>query len=105
VYTRAIRYRWLQRSAENAERLAGQLARSAHGRPGCRGVRVLSALDGGREGLVVFEWETREGLEAHASTSRLENVAPWAIPLLQWRTDQSYESLPIERLLAAGATA
>jgi hypothetical protein len=45
---------------------------------------------------VVFEWETREGLEAHAAATRLESVAPWAIPLLQWRTDQSYEALALD---------
>jgi quinol monooxygenase YgiN len=104
VYVRAIRYRWLADPAGNAERLAAQLVRSVRGRTGCRAVRVLSALDGGREGLVVFEWETREGLEAHAQAACLESVAPWAISLLQWRTDQSYEALPPERLPDASAT-
>ncbi len=94
MYVRAIRYRWLAGPADNGERLAAQLVESIQGRAGCRGVRVLSALDGGPEGLVLFEWETREGLEAHASATRLESIAPWAIPLLQWRTDQSYEARP-----------
>jgi quinol monooxygenase YgiN len=104
VYVRAIRYRWLQVSAENTERLATQLVQSARALPGCRTIRVLSALDGGREGLVAFEWDTRMGLDAHAQATRLEAVAPWAIPLLQWRTDQSYESVSIERFLSAGAS-
>ena len=104
MYVRAIRYRWLQVSAENTQRLAAQLVQSAKALPGCRAIRVLSALDGGREGLVVFEWDTREGLEGHARTARLEAVAPWAISLLQWRTDQCYESVPVEQLPAAGAS-
>jgi hypothetical protein len=103
VYVRAIRYRWLQVSAENTERLATQLVESAKALPGCRAIRVLSALDGGREGLVAFEWDTRNELDAHARAARLEAVAPWAIPLLQWRTDQSYESVSIERLHSADA--
>ena len=76
MFVRAIRYCWLSGPADNAERLAAQLVQSVRGFPGCRAVRVLRALDGEREGLVVFEWETREALEAHAAASRLETVAP-----------------------------
>ena len=59
-------------------------------------MRVLAALDGGSEGLVVFEWETREALDAHLLTASLERLAPWAVPLLHWRTDQNYEVVPGE---------
>ena len=30
-------------------------------------------------------------LEAHRAQASLERVAPWAVPLLHWRTDQAYE--------------
>jgi quinol monooxygenase YgiN len=90
VFIRAIRFRWLPGQAEHAPRLTADLVRSARGRAGCRAVRVLQGLDGD-EGLVVFEWEGREQLEAHAREARLETVAPWVIALLHWRTDQLYE--------------
>ncbi len=91
MYVRVIRYRWLPGHAHEAKRLAEALVASAAGIPGARGVRVLSTIDGGTEGLVVFEWETREALEAHRAQASLERVAPWAVPLLHWRTDQAYE--------------
>lgn len=94
MYIRVIRYRWLPGHVREGARLARALAESAAGRPGSRGVRVLSALQGGVEGLVVFEWDSREALEAHVAAVSLERLAPWAVPLLHWRTDQSYEVLP-----------
>jgi len=57
-------------------------------------VRVLAALDGTGEGLVVFEWETREALNRHLAAASIEGLAPWAVPLLHWRTDQAYKVLP-----------
>ncbi len=93
-YIRVIRYRWLPGHTSESARLARALASSVAGQPGSRGVRVLSALGGGGEGLVVFEWETREALAAHLGAATLERLAPWAIPLLHWRTDQAYEVLP-----------
>ena len=91
MFIRAIRFRWLPGQAEHAPRLTADLVRSARGRAGCRATRVLRGLDGD-EGLVVFEWERREQLEAHAREARLEVVAPWVIALLHWRTDQLYEA-------------
>jgi heme-degrading monooxygenase HmoA len=91
AYIRVIRYRWLPGYASESARLARALASSGAGQAGSRGVRVLSALDGGGEGLVVFEWETREALNEHLLTASLERLAPWAVPLLHWRTDQTYE--------------
>ena len=93
VFVRVIRYRWLPGHAGHATRLARELVASAQGQPGCRAVRVLSALDGGTEGLVVFEWETRAALDAHVAVASLERLARWAIPLLHWRTDQCYEMI------------
>lgn len=93
-YIRVIRYRWRPGSPNESARLARALAASAAGQAGSHGVRVLSALDGGGEGLVVFEWETRVALDAHRTETSLERVAPWAVPLLHWRTDQIYEVLP-----------
>ena len=93
-YIRVIRYRWLPGHSAASTRLARALAASVAGQIGSRGVRVLSALDGGGEGLVVFEWETRESLNQHLTTASLERLAPWAVPLLHWRTDQAYEVLP-----------
>ena len=93
MYVRVIRYRWLPGHVQEGRRLAQVLAASAEGSAGSRGVRVLSALQGGVEGLVVFEWDTRDALEAHAAAVTLERLAPWAVPLLHWRTDQSYEVL------------
>ena len=93
MYVRVIRYRWLPSHVREGPRLARALAESAAGRSGSRGVRVLSALQGGVEGLVVFEWDSREALEAHVAAVTLERLAPWAVPLLHWRTDQSYEVL------------
>ncbi|HEY7060135.1 MAG TPA: antibiotic biosynthesis monooxygenase [Chloroflexota bacterium] len=95
-FIRVIHYRWRLGSPNESARLARVLAASAAGEAGeagSRGVRVLSALDGGREGLVVFEWETRAALDAHRAATSLERVAPWAVPLLHWRTDQTYEVL------------
>jgi hypothetical protein len=100
VYVRVVRYRWLPGHVHEAPRLAQALVASAEGRPGNRGVRVLSALQGGVEGLVVFEWDSLPALEAHVTAVSLERLAPWAVPLLHWRTDQSYEVLP-----TTGATA
>jgi hypothetical protein len=77
------------------------LVDSARGRAGCRGVRVLSCVDRSGEGLVVFEWETREALAAHAAEASLDSVAPWAIAQLHWRTDQTYEVLPEAALASA----
>ena len=96
AYIRVIRYRWLPGHAGLSARLAQALAASAAGWAGSRGVRVLSALDGGTEGLVVFEWESREALDGHLAAASLDRLAPWAVPLLHWRTDQSYEVLPSE---------
>jgi quinol monooxygenase YgiN len=93
AYIRVIRYRWLPGHTTESARLASVLAASVAGQAGSRGVRVLSALDGGGEGLVVFEWETREALNQHLTTTSLERLAPWAVPLLHWRTDQAYEVL------------
>ena len=93
MFVRAIRYRWVPAHAADAARLARELVASAQGQPGCRAVRVLSALDGGTEGLVVFEWETRAALDAHVAAASLERLAPWAVPLLHWRTDQCYEMI------------
>jgi hypothetical protein len=94
AYIRVIRYRWLPGYAGESARLARALASSGAGLVGSRGVRVLSALDGGGEGLVVFEWETREALNEHLAGATLERLAPWAVPLLHWRTDQAYQVLP-----------
>jgi quinol monooxygenase YgiN len=77
-----------------SSRLAQALVASGVGQAGNRSVRVLAALDGGREGLVVFEWETREALDAHLRSATLEQLAPWAVRLLHWRTDQNYEVVP-----------
>ena len=90
MYVRVIRYRWLAGRAHEGSRLARELAASADGRTGAHGVRVLTALQGGVETLVVFEWETREALDSHLASVTLERLAPWAVPLLHWRTDQSY---------------
>ncbi len=89
-FVRVIRYRWLPGHTAEAQRLAQVLVESAQGRPGCRGIRVLTVLEGGTEGLVVFEWKTRAAMEAHASTATIERLAPWAMPFLRWRTDQQY---------------
>jgi quinol monooxygenase YgiN len=89
-FVRVIRYRWLPGHTAEAQRLAQVLVESAQGQPGCRGIRVLTVLDSGTEGLVVFEWETRAAMEAHASTATIERLAPWAMPFLHWRTDQRY---------------
>ena len=105
MFVRVIRYRWLPGHAADAVRLTRLLVQSAQGQPGCRGIRVLSALDGPGEGLVVFEWETRAALDAHAAAANLECLAPWAVPLLHWRTDQSYELVPLEAPPAADAPA
>jgi hypothetical protein len=101
AYIRVIRYRWLPGYATESSRLAQALAASGAGQAGSRSVRVLSALDGGGEGLVVFEWETREALNAHLLAASLERLAPWAVPLLYWRTDQTYEVLPGEEVAPA----
>jgi quinol monooxygenase YgiN len=93
AYIRVIRYRWLPGHATESARLASVLAASVAGQAGSCGVRVLSALDGGGEGLVVFEWESREALNQHLTSTSLERLAPWAVPLLHWRTDQAYEVL------------
>ncbi len=93
VYVRVIRYRWVPGHAHEAARLARALRASAEGQPGSRGVRVLSVVEGASEGLVVFEWDSRMALDAHVRGTSLERVAPWAVPLLHWRTDQSYEVL------------
>jgi hypothetical protein len=92
-YIRVIRYRWLPGHSGDAARLAQALAASGAGQADSRGVRVLSALGGGSEGLVVFEWATREALSAHLAGVSLERLAPWAVPLSHWRTDQAYEVL------------
>ena len=94
AYIRVIRYRWRPGCTAESSRLAQALVTSGVGREGSRSVRVLAALDGGSEGLVVFEWETREALDAHLLTASLERLAPWAVPLLHWRTDQNYEVVP-----------
>jgi hypothetical protein len=104
VYVRVIRYRWLPGRAQEGARLARELAASAEGRPGGRGVRVLTALQGGVESLVVFEWETREALDGHLAAVSLERLAPWAVPLLHWRTDQSYAVQPVSMGAAAEGT-
>ena len=93
-YIRVIRYRWLPGHTAESTRLARALTASVAGQAGSRGVSVLSALDGGGEGLVVFEWETRDALNQHRTATSLERLAPWAVPLLHWRTDQAYEVLP-----------
>src|SRR5215210_4308304 len=96
AYVRVIRYRWLPGHTGESPRLAQALAASAAGQAGSRGVRVLCALDGGTEGLVVFEWESREALQRHVAAASLDRIAPWAVPSLHWRTDQSYEVLSAE---------
>lgn len=96
AYVRVIRYRWLPGHAPESARLARALATSGAGQTGSLGVRVLSGLGDGGEGLVVFEWETREALNEHLVAASLERLAPWAVPLLHWRTDQAYEVLPSE---------
>jgi quinol monooxygenase YgiN len=103
-YVRVIRYRWLPGHTTESARLAHALASSVAEQPGSRGVRVLSALDGGGEGLVVFEWETRDALNQHLTAASLERLAPWAVPLLHWRTDQAYEVLPGEARAGASTT-
>jgi quinol monooxygenase YgiN len=103
LFVRVIRYRWRPGHVADAARLARQLVRSAQGQPGCRAIRVLSALEGGGEGLVVFEWETRAALEAHAAAASLERLAPWAVPLLHWRTDQCYALVPLDAAPAVDA--
>jgi quinol monooxygenase YgiN len=100
AYVRVIRYRWRPGCTAESGRLAQALVASGMGREGSRSVRVLAALDGGSEGLVVFEWETREALDAHLRTASLEQLAPWAVGLLHWRTDQNYEVLPGDALPA-----
>jgi quinol monooxygenase YgiN len=105
VFVRVIRYRWLPGHTADAARLARELVRSAQGQPGCRAIRVLSALDRASEGLVVFEWETRAALDEHVARASLERLAPWAVPLLQWRTDQSYTPMPIDGAPAVEAPA
>jgi quinol monooxygenase YgiN len=95
-YIRVIRYRWLPGYSAESARLARALSASVAAQAGSLGVRVLSALDGGGEGLVVFEWETREALSQHLTAASLERLAPWAVPLLHWRTDQAYEVLPAD---------
>lgn len=98
AYVRVIRYRWLPGHITESARLAQALAASGAGQADNCSVRVLSALDGGSEGLVVFEWATREALSEHVAGTSLERLAPWAVPLLHWRTDQAYEVLPGEAL-------
>ena len=98
MFVRVIRYRWLSGHADDALRLARLLVESAQGQAECAGIRVLHALDNSREGLVVFEWPTRAALDAHIAAASLERLAPWAVPLLHWRTDQAYERIPPETL-------
>ena len=76
---------------------------SAAGQPDLTGLRVLRGLDGGNEGLVVFEWGTRAALDAHREAVSLDKVAPWAVPLLHWRTDQAYEHEAADAAADSGA--
>ena len=105
MFVRVIRYRWLPGHADDALRLARLLVESAQGQADCSAIRVLNALDHSREALVVFEWATRAALEAHIAAAGLERLAPWAVPLLHWRTDQAYERIPPETLAQREAAA
>jgi quinol monooxygenase YgiN len=103
VFVRVIRFRWLPGEATESARLARALVQSAQGQPACRTIRVLSALEDGSEGLVVFEWATRQALDAHVTQVSIDRLAPWAMPLLQWRTDQCYTLVPLDTLATADA--
>jgi hypothetical protein len=91
MYSRVIRYRWLPGHAGEGPRLVRALLASAEGHPDLLAAHVLRALEGSQEGIVVFDWASRAALERHRLATPLEQVAPWAIPLLHWRTDQCYE--------------
>jgi quinol monooxygenase YgiN len=91
MYSRVIRYRWLPGHASEGPRLVQALLATAAGQPDLLAARVLRALGNSHEGIVVFDWASRAALERHRAATPLETVAPWAIPLLHWRTDQCYE--------------
>ncbi len=91
MYSRIIRYRWLPGHAGEGPRLVEALLATSAGHPDLLAAHVMGALDGGPEGIVMFDWASRAALERHRAATPLEQVAPWAIPLLHWRTDQCYE--------------